>query len=484
MAKSNINVGSYTRRTKSGKIVRVNAYNQSRDAGAALNALLKSDSSRPSNNAQTGQFAGGSSVPRTDAVSAAQSRARKAAAKKVAPKAAAKKSAPPKKGKQDSPEAFERTSAPKAEATRAAAVETQASKVSGALPGGDKQSAPKQQSRPAPTPLRGIPRGSYTADTMSEDEQRVREAAIIERADRVLAAGDTQQRHSTAIKSDVAGVGVVYTPERAAIHKEIISEMVAEAKRRGVPREGKAIVSGGLPGAGKSYVLGNRLGIDMDKYVVLNPDEFKERLIEKTSVPGTEDGQFGPMEMATVVHEESSDLTKMARDVFESSGYNIILDVTLGGHGEKAKGKHRKTIEGLRARGYTVDGVFVDIPHEMSKVSAKNRYLNGWARWMNGEDSMGGRYVPEGVAAKDVSTQGFNSSNRDNFEHVKDLFFDYKTVDNSVRDDGAPLRVVEEGGNKHDVTPDDPFVTNSFDPFDDPIARLEDLLARLRSQRS
>lgn len=511
MATKKVAVGSYTRKTKSGKTVRVRAYTQKRDY---LDELLKSDPSRPATNAKSGQFAGGSSVPVSPKMAEAKARVTEAATKAAKDKAktssdsdsdaktstkkksTAKKTSTADKVNEAAEELRTKTTADKS-GTKDSGSESQApdngSQTSAERrpagePGPGEQRAPNGDIRPAPPLVRGIPRGKYDRNTLSEDEQKQRAKDLMDRANQVMTKGDTQQRNSDPMGSKMAGgVEVAYSPERAKIHKEIIEEMMEDARQRGVPRDGKAIISGGLPGAGKSYVLQNRLGIDMDKYVVLNPDDFKEKLIERTTVPGTEDGKFGPLEMATVVHEESSDLSKMARDAFESSGYNVILDVTLGGAGtpdnpDKAKNKHRQTVEGLRERGYTVSGVFVDIPHEMSKESAKARYLGGWARWMNGEDAMGGRYVPDSVAANDISTEGYNSSNRDNFEYVKDLFYDYKTVDNSVRDAGAPLNVLEEGGNQQEVTADDPFVTNGFDPFDDPVAKLEALLARMRAK--
>ena len=44
-----------------------------------------------------------------------------------------------------------------------------------------------------------------------------------------------------------------------------------------VPCERKAIVAGGLPGAGKTTVLPEFAGIDLSQYLMINPDVIKER---------------------------------------------------------------------------------------------------------------------------------------------------------------------------------------------------------------
>lgn len=67
------------------------------------------------------------------------------------------------------------------------------------------------------------------------------------------------------------------TPQRAQLHRRLIAEARAEFPEARVDR--RAIVLAGPPGAGKSTVLRNVLGLDKGAWLVVDADEFKQKLL-------------------------------------------------------------------------------------------------------------------------------------------------------------------------------------------------------------
>ena len=93
----------------------------------------------------------------------------------------------------------------------------------------------------------GIPApGTYAP---LDDEQY---AAHADRAHHAV-AGELAAGHSTDKTETLDGKGQVWTPERAAVHNEIVRGITDRAV--GVPSEGKAVVAGGLAGRAKAAVL-------------------------------------------------------------------------------------------------------------------------------------------------------------------------------------------------------------------------------------
>ena len=72
----------------------------------------------------------------------------------------------------------------------------------------------------------------------------------------------------------------------------------------GVPNDHKAIIAGGLAGAGKTTVLEKHAGIDRSQYLTINPDDIKAEMAKRGMVPKV-DG-LSPMEASDLIHEESS----------------------------------------------------------------------------------------------------------------------------------------------------------------------------------
>jgi predicted kinase len=207
-----------------------------------------------------------------------------------------------------------------------------------------------------------------------------------------------------------------------------------------VPSGHKAILVGGLPGAGKTTVLATVAGIDLSEYVVVNPDDVKEVMVRRGMAPEV-DG-LSPMEASDLIHMESADIAKRLAARAISEGKNVIWDITM-----KSLEPTQKRITDLRDAGYRdIEGIFVDIPMEVSMRRAGSRFREGHEAYLLGQ-GLGGRYVrPEMIASQ--ADEEFGSANRKIFEQVKSQFNRWRIYDNSV--DGRPAVLLDQDFGIHD----------------------------------
>ena len=228
----------------------------------------------------------------------------------------------------------------------------------------------------------------------------------------------------------------VWSKERRALHDLIISDLYSAASD--APCEREAVLAGGLPGAGKTTVLHGCADIDVERYLMINPDVIKQELARRGLVP--EVAGLSPMEAADLVHEESSHIAKRLAHRAESDGRNVIWDVTMS-----SPASAEKRIDSLRASGYArIDGIFVDIPVEVSLRRADARHREGHDKYGVGQ-WLGGRFVPAETIL-DHADREWGSQNRRNFEALKARFDGWAQYDNSV-DDASPL-LVESRANR------------------------------------
>lgn len=198
---------------------------------------------------------------------------------------------------------------------------------------------------------------------------------------------------------------------------KMVNSEIEKVKARGVPKDRKAVLLGGLPGAGKSTVserVGN-LG-DTSKWVIVNPDLFKERIIADGMAP--EITGLSPMETSSLMHALSSEMSHMFGQAMMAKGYNVILDTTMGGRARVQSSRGAITtsqadVNRLRDHGYAVDALFVDAPKSVSLRNRDERQLRGLNRLRTGENPEGGRIVPD--AAFQFMEDG-KSVNRHNFD--------------------------------------------------------------------
>lgn len=257
----------------------------------------------------------------------------------------------------------------------------------------------------------------------AERERRVEDS--VGKALKTLATDKTHTREP----------GGTWLPERDKIHREIVDSLFAKAAD--VPREGKAVIAGGLGGAGKTTVLRDHAGIDPKKYLTVNPDDIKEEMARRGLVPEIPDAKdLSPMERAALVHEESSRIAQMLADRAYREKANLIWDITMS-----SDSSVRSRVKKMRDAGYDdIEGVFVDIPTEVSVQRALSRYRRGIENWERGQ-GFGGRYVPPSIIRAQKTASGNSTINREVFEGLKSEFNNWAAYDNSV--DGRAPQLIE-----------------------------------------
>jgi predicted ABC-type ATPase len=154
------------------------------------------------------------------------------------------------------------------------------------------------------------------------------------------------------------------TPERRAIHDQIVSHFVD-----GIPPSADKtfVIMGGGPAAGKSTVLraGLMRGVPDTPHVVVEADAIKEMLPEAKAMQAEGDNRW-----ATFTHQESAYLAKRVLAAAMERDQDVVLDST-GDHGESYI---VDKIEAARKNGYQhVIGEYVTVDTETAIQRARKR---------------------------------------------------------------------------------------------------------------
>lgn len=197
------------------------------------------------------------------------------------------------------------------------------------------------------------------------------------------------------------------TTPRRHLHDVLLEE--ARARYPDVVQERRAILLAGPPGAGKSTRLRTMLTAEeRATYLHIDADEFKIGLLREALRDGsyaswllpaeirqreTAGEQFFPMELAALVHEESSFLAAATRRDALRRGDNVIIDTVLSS---------QKSANALAAMlddaGYSVTVIDVEVPFEVSEARIHSRWEHDYRRALQGSDPLGGRWVPSEYA--------------------------------------------------------------------------------------
>ncbi|GAA3288117.1 hypothetical protein GCM10020260_26030 [Nesterenkonia halobia] len=103
--------------------------------------------------------------------------------------------------------------------------------------------------------------------------------------------------------------------------------------------------------------------------------------------------QFHPMEMASLVHEESSMIARTMRTEAINNGENIIVDTVLSS-ADSAK----ELGATLHEAGYQVEVIDVEVPFDVSSQRIEQRWHQARQHAEASPGSLGGRWVPSEYA--------------------------------------------------------------------------------------
>jgi predicted kinase len=224
------------------------------------------------------------------------------------------------------------------------------------------------------------------------------------------------------------------------------------------PKNNRAIVLGGLPGAGKSSTLaamGHAKVFNSDEWIIANPDYFKDVIIARNLAPKIHG--MAPAETASFIHEASSEMNHMLEQLLTAEGYNVIFDITLGDTYWAGQ-----TVKRLESLDYQTDGIFVSVPPTTARIRSQERHRAGLDALRTGESrretdpelTNGGRTVPEAVIAaaqlpkEDPDAELYQSANERNFAQLQGQFARWAVWDNS----GESPEFIDGSG----TGPDDP----------------------------
>jgi adenylate kinase family enzyme len=173
----------------------------------------------------------------------------------------------------------------------------------------------------------------------------------------------------------------------------------------GPSEEGTAIITAGVPGAGKTTMVKTVMteveGEDLLSYRRLDADDLKVELIKKAVADGIyddilaqmlDDGSgVAPMELAPLVHHESNKLLlKRALAECLERQENIIIEGTLTWDQQPGI-----LYDQLAEAGYNRILVLgMEVERDVAHSQALSRWWNYRQAWRNGEHALGGRFTP------------------------------------------------------------------------------------------
>lgn len=205
-----------------------------------------------------------------------------------------------------------------------------------------------------------------------------------------------------------------------------------DAKKPAKGERPKLVILGGRGGSGKSHFTDGSLGddgYDKKKFLVIDPDSYKERLPEYKDLidKGSEYGGLNAWE----VHEESSAMKKAQLETALKLGVNVVLDGTLAQYNST-----KKTLDKFKNANYIIDVAFMELPREKSAVRGLNRGMG-----VNKDTGVSsGRWVPQNLMLKMTDCE-------DNFVKLAKDADHWVMYDNDVPYKTPPKFVAKGGKN-------------------------------------
>ncbi|HET9973590.1 MAG TPA: hypothetical protein VFQ68_35535 [Streptosporangiaceae bacterium] len=201
---------------------------------------------------------------------------------------------------------------------------------------------------------------------------------------------------------------MIWTGERARQQRLLVTGMYQAAA--GVPRERRAAIAGGLPGADKAAEL-DRAGLDRSRYLTVSIDAVLDRMAGAGLIPaaghhegsghegsghegrghegrGQEANGSSPLARAGQVHAEAQYLAKRVLLRALADGRNLILDISLASWRAAEAWTYA-----LRFADYEMTAVFAAIGVDEAVREAEEARRRGEEEFRRGR-GYGGRVIP------------------------------------------------------------------------------------------
>ena len=186
---------------------------------------------------------------------------------------------------------------------------------------------------------------------------------------------------------------VIWTGERARQQRLLVTGMYQAAA--GVPRERRAAIAGGLPGADKAAEL-DRAGLDRSRYLTVSIDAVLDRMAGAGLIPAAASREPGsqeangssPLARAGLVHAEAQYLAKRVLLRALVDGRNLILDISLASWRAAEAWTYA-----LRFADYEMTAVFAAIGVDEAVREAEEARRRGEEEFRRGR-GYGGRVIP------------------------------------------------------------------------------------------
>lgn len=196
-------------------------------------------------------------------------------------------------------------------------------------------------------------------------------------------------------------------PRRALVRKRIITDYLDHTHPTCDWRT--AVITAGVPGAGKSTAVDGVLGAEAPSFRHLDPDRIKDDLLDDALASGLFDDLLSidlpdgrpvaPRELATLVHEESTMVCDQVRRACLVRGERIIIDGTLTWPPQGP----RLAAE-LRDAGYReLRIIAVEVPEAVAQHRAAERW---WSVRSANSDRLGGRFTPPAIISSAYQPDG------------------------------------------------------------------------------
>ena len=224
----------------------------------------------------------------------------------------------------------------------------------------------------------------------------------------------------------------LYEEERVQKHNKIINQYLSGWEN--LPHERKGVITGGLIGSGKTSTMRYHSGVDMNNFALLSADMMKIHFVEHNLVPPLEG--FLPLEASILTYKETNHVTWRLFELAIERGVNIVFD-TMMAEEAATLGKISPMLE----KGYSVDGIFVDVTIETALRRMKLRHRAGIDNFIVHGRGHGGRLLPEKSIIEQQSPES-NSKNRNVFDKISELgFFSHIQIFDNNIDNKKPVRI-------------------------------------------